>query len=321
MPQETVLAHAPFRIDIGGPTDVGSFIESGFKGFVFNIAIRPGVQASITPLEGTSVIIESLDLGAKVVHSNIENLDLAGELSLLNAIVLHERPNTGFHLRTSTGLPPGSGLGASASLAVATLSAFKYFNSDGAYVPDPEELANEALFIEQRYLGITGGSQDQYAAAYGGCNAFTYEVGNMKRERIVLDDSVIDDLMAGLVIVHSGRSRFSGEILEAVVKRFKSDESESIIRRLTLVAEQAKHFRNSIMNGDLEQAGKSLTLAWRAQKALHSGFNTPQIDDIVRIAESVGILGAKALGAAGGGCVLILSEPKNKAAIVGRLSR
>lgn len=47
---------------------------------------------------------------------------------------------------------------------------------------------------------------------------------------------------------------------------------------------------------------------WQHQRALHPSIPTPRIDDIVTRSREAGALGAKAMGASGGGCVLVISR-------------
>jgi D-glycero-alpha-D-manno-heptose-7-phosphate kinase len=47
------------------------------------------------------------------------------------------------------------------------------------------------------------------------------------------------------------------------------------------------------------------------QRALHPAIPTPLIDEILARAKMVGALGGKALGASGGGCVLVVARQEN----------
>ncbi len=46
---------------------------------------------------------------------------------------------------------------------------------------------------------------------------------------------------------------------------------------------------------------------WEHQRALHPAIPTPLIDEIVKRAAGAGALGSKAMGASGGGCVLVIA--------------
>jgi D-glycero-alpha-D-manno-heptose-7-phosphate kinase len=47
---------------------------------------------------------------------------------------------------------------------------------------------------------------------------------------------------------------------------------------------------------------------WRHQRSLHPAIPTPLIDEIIAQGVAAGAVGAKALGASGGGCVLLIAK-------------
>ena len=76
----------------------------------------------------------------------------------------------GLSVSYQSDLPSGSGLGTSSALNVVWLSLVKsQITSD----EDRGRIAELAYKLEEM-LGILGGKQDQYAAAYGGFNAMTF---------------------------------------------------------------------------------------------------------------------------------------------------
>ena len=68
-------------------------------------------------------------------------------------------------------MPAQSGLGASSSFTVGLLNCVNVMQGK---IPTKRQLANEALEIEQQKSKEFVGSQDQYAAAFGGFNVINF---------------------------------------------------------------------------------------------------------------------------------------------------
>ena len=59
---------------------------------------------------------------------------------------------------------------------------------------------------------------------------------------------------------------------------------------------------------------------WECQKALHASITNKRIDDIFEVVRRVGVLGSKACGAGGGGCLVFLTVPERRKRVEGVLS-
>jgi D-glycero-alpha-D-manno-heptose-7-phosphate kinase len=63
----------------------------------------------------------------------------------------------------------------------------------------------------------------------------------------------------------------------------------------------------SLRRGDLDALGAQIGEHWVHQRALHPAISTARIDSIMHAANRAGALGGKALGASGGGCVVVMA--------------
>jgi D-glycero-alpha-D-manno-heptose-7-phosphate kinase len=208
-----------------------------------------------------------------------------------------------FRVTYHTDVPPGAGLGASAALNVVWLA---LVNAALARQLSREELAEQAYRLED-LLGVTGGKQDQYAAALGGVNFLRFQEGTVHVERLSLSDDILRQLQARLVLVYSGEPRLSGDIHERVWGGYLSGQTKvaAALRRLTAIAGE---MREALMSGDLGSFGALLGENWRCQKDLHPSITNETVEGLFRAAERAGAISGKACGAGGGGCLLFWCE-------------
>jgi D-glycero-alpha-D-manno-heptose-7-phosphate kinase len=70
----------------------------------------------------------------------------------------------------------------------------------------------------------------------------------------------------------------------------------------------ARDMAAALRAGDVDALGTMVGEHWIHQRALHPSITTARIDAIMESAARAGALGAKALGASGGGCVLVIAR-------------
>ena len=66
---------------------------------------------------------------------------------------------------------------------------------------------------------------------------------------------------------------------------------------------------------DIDALGALVNEHWRHQRALHPGITTARIDALELAARTAGATGLKALGASGGGCVIVFAADDDVEAV------
>src|SRR5208283_4502723 len=109
-------------------------------------------------------------------------------------IIIDKEDKIGVEYRSD--IPASSGLGTSAAMNIVWL---KLINND----LNVADVAEKSFWLE-KLLGISGGRQDQYAAAFGGINYMTFHMDKVEVHPIKLTKSFLHQLEEHLVLCYTG---------------------------------------------------------------------------------------------------------------------
>jgi D-glycero-alpha-D-manno-heptose-7-phosphate kinase len=168
---------------------------------------------------------------------------------------------------------------------------------------------------ETRVLGSPAGEQDYVAAIHGGVNALHLEPGGARREALRVDAASLE---SRLVLVYSGRSRFSGAGNWAIVRR-RVEGDRAVARRLRDVATAARSLLGALRRADWKAAGEAIRAEWAARRRLAPSVAAGGMDELVRLGRRHGALAGKVCGAGGGGCLVFLAPPGRREAVAAAL--
>jgi D-glycero-alpha-D-manno-heptose-7-phosphate kinase len=209
----------------------------------------------------------------------------------------------GVRVDLKSDFPFGAGLGGSSAASAAVLGALAAWKGERW---EPAAIAEEGRRIEVEELGVAGGRQDHYAATHGGALGLTFtdKVG-VKRLRVT--DDTFARLERCAFLLYTGESRISGATIRGVLDAYR-DRDERVRSALAAMKTLAREMADSLERGDLDALGAQLAEHWLHQRSLHPTIPTPRIDEIVMRAQGAGASGWKAMGASGGGCVLVMAS-------------
>lgn len=315
-----ISARTPNRIDLaGGTLDIYPLYVFLEGGYTLNAAIDLYSQVDLTPREDQDFYFESVDFGTELKVSRADLLAGRADHSDFRLLVQGVKaylPAQGLNIRSFNQAPKGSGLGASSALLIALSGALNQWN---AVYPEGNHLIQRAADLEAWVLGIPTGKQDYYAALYGGLQAIHFDQSGIEREHITLPAEVMERLNGGLVLSFTGESHFSGTNNWSMMKRF-IDDSGQTRDSLRAIRDTSQALYQALQQADLEQVYALLNQEWKNRQALAEGVTTPQIDTMIAAASEAGALANKICGAGGGGCLLTLCDPQDRAAVEAALS-
>jgi len=321
---EVIRARAPLRLGLaGGGTDVSPYSDS-HGGYVLNATIDLYAQAIIEPrFDGMVKFVaadreEVVEARASAVLEDKDPLRLhKGIYSRIVRQFNGGRPLS-LTLTTFADAPAGSGLGTSSTMVVCVLQAFSEWLNLGL---TEYELARLAYEIERIDLGLAGGKQDQYAAAFGGFNFIEFGANDQVLVNpLRIRDWLLNELEASTVLYYTGQSRESASIIQQQIDNTKSGQPKSI-EAMHALKEDALAMKAAVLRGDLEGYAKVLGRSWLSKKNLAAGVSNPQIDAVYDSALSAGATAGKISGAGGGGFMMFFVPPRLRMNVLRELKR
>jgi D-glycero-alpha-D-manno-heptose-7-phosphate kinase len=289
-----IVARAPLRVALGGGgTDLPSYYRR-HGGFVVSTAIDRYVHMLVSP---------DFQERFRLKHLEWEEAASAAEVRhpILREVLARHWNGAPLELASVADAPPGTGLGSSGAYTVCAINALRA--AAGLETP-PAELAEAACEIEIDVLGRMVGKQDQYAAAYGGVRAYTFNADDSVEVReLSLPGEVRRALREEFLLLFTGLERSASDVLSGQVSGTESGD-ESVQRALDRLHALGRETCAALEAGELERCAELMNEQWEAKRGRAPGTVVAEMDALRRRALSAGALGAVGLGAGGGGFVL-----------------
>jgi D-glycero-alpha-D-manno-heptose-7-phosphate kinase len=284
----SLTVRAPTRIDFGGGwTDVPPYdAEQG--GFVCNVAISRYATVQVSSLDDTVAAPELV-------------VQRESDRALLRAVA-RKYDVRGARISLVNDFPVAAGLGGSSAAGVAAITAALRWRGESR---SRSEIAEASRELEVLEMGIAGGRQDHYAAAFGGALGLRFRKW-IGVEPIALSAATVAELPRRCIVVYTGESRISANTITAVMGAYRGASSH-VRDALRRMRELAEAMVPALAAGDLDALAGLVGEQWEYQRSLDPAIPTPLIDRMIDTAMRHGAVGCKALGASGGGCVLMIA--------------
>ena len=288
-----ILAKAPLRVSFfGGGSDIpahfaqwgGATISTAIDKYVYvavmhtphdHIKVSYSKQECVTDIEDLQNEIVKNALKFFGIKSNIEITSFADIPTI------------------------GNGLGGSSAFTCALIKAlsaylgFEYIN--------PYLIAKTACHIEIDLCGWKIGMQDQFASAFGGMNYIKYSnrLGTSGVDVKRLDTMAIENYM---ILIPTNVEHHAAKILDSINFEAKT----FVINELARMADmQGTQLVNPF------DYGRLLDSAWILKKQMSEEISSSDIDIMYDRCKSADAVGAKLLGAGGGGYMLAITDSKS----------
>ncbi len=321
-----VRARVPLRLGLaGGGTDLSPYCDR-FGGAVLNTTIDRYAYAILEDSADGQVHLCAPDL--QIAESlPPEAAALAGaRLSLHAGVMLRmSRQFRGgalppVRVTSFVDAPPGSGLGSSSALVVALVEAWRTWLGLplGRY-----DVAHLAFEVERIELGLSGGKQDQYAAAFGGMNFLEF----LAEDRVIVNPLRVGtptllELETSLVTCFTGVSRVSDSIIAEQRRRMEPAAANdgSNLDSLHQLKQDALEMKEALLRGEVARMADVLNRSWEAKKRTAAGVSSTLIERLHATGMASGAIGAKVSGAGGGGFMIFIVPPPQRTGLLRALN-
>lgn len=299
--QGVIVTRTPLRVSFaGGGTDLAAFYAHE-GGAVLSTAIDRYVYVTVK---------RHSDLFYEPIRINYSKSEQVDEIDQVENNIAREclrflAIDPPVYISTVGDVPASTGLGGSSAFAVGLLNALHRYRGERV---SAGQLAEEACHIEIDVLGEPIGKQDQYAAAFGGLNEFTFHTDgevSVRHQRSATGQ--LKALFGGVLMFWTGHQRDASSVL--------AEQQASTVDKLGVLSkmrDQVGELRR-LLSADTDvvrEFGRILDEGWRMKRELAGGITTAAIDRRYDAALEAGAMGGKLCGAGGGGFLMFLVPPE-----------
>jgi D-glycero-alpha-D-manno-heptose-7-phosphate kinase len=315
-----IRSKTPLRISFaGGGTEIEPYLsEQG--GAVLSTTIDKYAYSSLRFNDDHQITVSSLDYDIVAKYDVDTQLIEDEKLNLVEAVIRRLSPKDrgqGLDIFLHSDAPPGSGLGSSSTVVVTLIGGFKHW----LRLPLTNyEIAELAYQIERIDLGIVGGKQDQYAAAFGGFNFIEFYRDMTVVNPLRVSANTLNELQYNLLLCYTGKNRLSAHIIDDQVQGY-IQRQESVVHAMDELKYIAVALKNALLQDKLSDFADLLHEAWMNKKKMAAQISDPHIDEIYETARKHGALGGKISGAGGGGYMYFYCQFDRKHVVAEQLER
>ncbi len=306
-----LTVRSPVRISFaGGGTDLPTYYER-YGGCVVSTAINRYSYSIFQKRKDGRIQVISSDLRVSETWEDLARMDLSRSSLAIPLAVLKEMGSEGlaFDMFLSSEIPPGTGLGSSASVCVNVIKGLSTYQG----IPMSRYRQAELAFhIARDVLKKPVGKQDEYASSFGGLNKIElYPDGSTNVTPIKLESDLLRDFESHLMLFFTGSSHDSWNILSEQDKAAGSQDHQAL-DSLHRIREFADEVLEAFEQSDIHRVGELLHKGWEAKRKISRHITTSRIDELYRLARANGAVGGKITGAGGGGFLLLYCEPQRQ---------
>jgi len=296
------LSRSPLRISLaGGGTDLPSYYKLK-GGLVISAAINKYIYVTVNKTWKKNFLLKYSEIEKKKTIGSIKHNAIRETLSFFKVSDYLE-------ISSISDVPAGTGLGSSGTFLVGLINVVNSFYNKNL---SRYELADYACKIEMDILKEPSGKQDPFISSYGGLKIIKISKnGKTKIEELKISQDFSEELDDSFLTYFTGYTRQSKNILGEQEKKTKKKNKE-LIQSLDFVKEIANETINVFQRGSIKDYADLMNEHWNYKMKRSKNMSSNSINNLIEYGLQNGALGAKLIGAGGGGFVLFITKDKLK---------
>ncbi len=303
-----IITRTPYRLSFfGGGTDYNPWFEKN-GGLVIGSTINKYCYISIRNLP------PFFDHKSRIVYSQTEQVTNHDEIDhpSVRACLQYMDVSDGVEIHYDGDLPARSGIGSSSSFTVGLLKGLHAYRNK---MVGKEELAREAIHVEQNVIGENIGIQDQTLASFGGMQVIRMGPGkDFKVEPLIISNSYKKSLESHFLLAFSGIHRIASKSAGEQINKIKDGALNPQLSEICDIAREGLSLLSH--QDDISKIGSLFDKTWKLKKTLTSTMSNSDIDDIYDTAIRNGAYGGRMLGAGNGGFLVFIAPPEKHQRII-----
>ena len=222
-----IISKTPYRISFfGGGSDYPEwYLQNG--GLVISSTINKYIYISCRELP------PYFNHKHRIVYSIVEEIKKVSDIKhrvvkhAIKNILKKKNSKLGLEIHYDGDFPSRTGMGSSSSFVVGLLNVLNnFFNKEVS----KNYLADQSIYLEQKILKETVGSQDQIASSFGGFNEIIFKKNGLyKINPLLTNKKDLETLEKNLILVFAGvrpRSNTANDIAKTYVKQLQKNKKK-----------------------------------------------------------------------------------------------
>jgi D-glycero-alpha-D-manno-heptose-7-phosphate kinase len=294
-----IICKTPYRISFfGGGTDYPQWYKNN-KSIIISTTINHYSYITVKNLPKIFNYKYRIRYYYREEAKNLKSI----KHPVIKTVLKYLKINTGLDIVHHGDLPARSGIGSSSSFTVGLLKVLYNYKN---ITLSKKELAKKSLFIEQKILRESVGSQDQVAVAYGGFNRIDFYKNKFVCKKLLISQGKKKTLEKYIQLFFINQRNSQNVEKNKIIKINDHKVYNKQITKLTFEAYNLLISRNKNFIKDF---GELLNQQWELKKKLSKKISNKYINSLYNKAIKNGAIGGKILGAGGGGFLMMIVPP------------